>query len=81
MKLTAYYDESGNIVALIARPDDAPPSEIDLARPGLRMTEVEATEQLSTDLDLDQLHEHLATLISTQRIESGIPTARLASTG
>lgn len=78
MKLTAYYDESGNIAALIARPNDAPPAAIDLGRPGLHTIEVEATE-LPADLDLDQLHERLATLISTQRIESGSPTARLVS--
>jgi hypothetical protein len=77
MKLTAYHDESGIIVALIARPDDAPPSEIDLGRPGLHVAEVEATE-LTADLDLDQLHERLATVISTQRIESGSPSARLS---
>ena len=46
----------------------------------MHMTEVEAKE-LPTDLDLDRLHERLATLIGTQRIESGSPTARLASKG
>lgn len=78
MKLTAYHDERGNIVALIARPDDAPASEIDLGRPGLHKAEVEATE-LATELDLEQLHERLAAVISSQRIESGGPTARLTS--
>ncbi|WP_285687387.1 hypothetical protein [Actinoplanes sp. NBRC 103695] len=74
----AYYDESENIVALIARPDEAPPSEIDLGRPGLRKIDVEATE-LTNDLDLNQVHEHLAALISTQRIESASPAARLVA--
>ncbi len=76
MHLTAYHDDSGNIVAIIARPEDAPPSHIELGRPGVRTTEVEATE-LTGDLDPEQFHQRLSELISTRRVEFASSTARL----
>jgi hypothetical protein len=77
MKLTAYHDERGNIVAVIARPDDAPAAHIDLGRPGLHRTEVESDE-FTDQPDPEQLQERLATLMSSQRIEVDGPTARLS---
>jgi hypothetical protein len=78
MQLTAYHDERGNIAALIARPDGAPPSHIELGRPGLRMTDIEAAE-FTDDLDPEQVHERLSELIGTQQVEFGNSTARFTS--
>jgi hypothetical protein len=78
MKLTAYHDERGNIVAVIARPDDAPPSHLELGRPGLRTTEVESDE-ITDDLDAEQLQERLAGMMSSQRIEADGATGRLSA--
>jgi hypothetical protein len=80
MKLTAYHDENGNIIAVIARPDDAPLSYMELGRPGVNMTEIDGSG-LTGDLDSDQLHERLADLMKTQRIESGDSASRLVSRG
>ena len=80
MKLTAYHDQNGNIIAVIARPDDAPPSSMEIARPGVNVTEINAPE-LTGDLDSDELHQRLADMMQAQRIESGDPGSRLVSRG
>jgi hypothetical protein len=67
MRLTAYHDDEGNIAALIAGPDDAPPAQIELRTP-MRITEVEAPE-LTVDLDFEQMQERLSELMSGQRVE------------
>ena len=76
MQLTAYHDDDGNIAALIARPDDAPPAHIEM-RMVLRRTEVEAPE-LTADLDFEQMRERLSELMSGKRVESEGGQARLS---
>lgn len=77
MQLTAYHDDNGNVVVLIARPDDAPPSHIEL-RPGLQATEIRAPE-LTADLDAEQLRERLSEL-RNRRVERSGDGARLVET-
>jgi hypothetical protein len=75
MLVTAYHDAQGNVMALIARSDGAPPAHMEL-RPGRHESEVEVPE-LTADLDPQQIGEKLTDLMSNRRVEFDGDTARL----
>jgi hypothetical protein len=75
MLVTAYHDDHGNVVALIARSEGTPPAHIGLP-PGRYESEVEVPE-LTADLDPQQISEKLSDLMSNRRVEFDKSTARL----
>jgi hypothetical protein len=75
MRVTAYHDEQGNIVSLVACADNAPPHTMEV-RPGLSASEVQVPD-LTTGLESAQLHRRLAELRDSHRVEVSASTARL----
>jgi hypothetical protein len=75
MLVMAYHDGHGNVLALVARSEGAPPGHIGLL-PGRYESEVEVPE-LTADLDPQQISEKLSDLMSNRRIEVDKGTARL----
>jgi hypothetical protein len=67
MKLTAYHDDNGNLVALSARPDNAPRSRIE-TRPPLTISEIDAPD-LPDDADPDVVQDRLSTIVTDKRVE------------
>ena len=77
MQFTVLHDSQGDISALVACPPDSPPAQIE-AKPGQRMTEVEAPEG-TVDLDSPRLNEHLADLMQNYRVEVQSAKGRLTT--
>lgn len=75
MQVTAYHDDHGNLVALIARSEGAPRAQIEL-RPGWPTTEVDVPE-LTADLDDAQVAVLLSDLRSNRRVDLSGDTPRL----
>jgi hypothetical protein len=75
MIVTAYHDDAGNIVALVARPDDAPASHR-ASQFALRSTEVQEPA-LTDDLQPSEINRRLAELKSSRRVAVDAGTGRL----
>lgn len=74
MIVTAYHDDSGNILALIARHRDAPASQISFQVP-VRSTEFD--DPTLDGLGSADIHARLAQLKKSHRVDRGEASGRL----
>ena len=75
MNVTVYHDDGGNIVAVAARSDDAPPEYMGSRLP-LRAVDVEESA-LTTDLEAAEICKRLAELKSSRRVDIDTGMRRL----
>lgn len=75
MNVTIYHDDRGNITALVARSDEAPPAHMASQFPS-RITEVQESS-LTADLDPAEICKRLAQLKEGRRVEVDAGTGRL----
>lgn len=75
MRLTAYHDNSGNIVGLAISPaDDSTPAEVMTStRPGIRMADVEVPQGLTIDFaNPARVNKALDHLLENYRVDKGV---------
>jgi hypothetical protein len=67
MQITVYHDASGNIVAAVARSDDAPAGSM-ATLSGVSSIDVQ-DETLTTELESAEIFQRLSQLQDNQRVE------------
>lgn len=71
MRWHAIHDSAGDISALIAGPDEAPPVSVGLG-PGQLITEIEAPKAgVALDTESDAAEQYLINLVKGSRIQVG----------
>jgi hypothetical protein len=75
MQVTVYHDSSGNIVATVARSDDAPSGSM-ATRSGLRSIDVQ-DDTLTADLEGSEILQRLSQLQEGQQVEVAESRGRL----
>jgi hypothetical protein len=75
MQITVYHDAKGNIVAAVARSDDAPAGSM-ATLSGLRSIDVQ-DDTLTTELESSEIFQRLSQLKDNQRVEVAATTGQL----